>query len=133
MPRHIYVNTIPPSAPPVGVGHHYVDLTTRRSYISVGTASASDWKASASPETTEVTLSPTDVANNYITLPYRIIPGSVMLFIHGLMWRGGIAYTVEDLETISSTRIHFIGELQAPGGDVAIEPGEVVTVSSLRL
>lgn len=134
MPRHIFVATTPPATAPAGVGHHYVDITARRSYISVGTTSADDWKAPAvNPETQEVTLTAADVAANYITLPYRVVPGSLMLFIHGLLWRGGIAYTVEDLETSSSTRIHFTGELQAPGGEVAIEPGEVVTVSSLRL
>lgn len=132
MPRHIFVATTPPASAPQGVGHHYVDLTARRSYISIGTTTADDWKsAAASPETAEITLTPTNVANNYIELPYKIIPGSVMLFVHGLLWRGGVAYTVEDLS--NSTRIHFIGELQAPGGDVAIEAGEVVTVSSLKL
>jgi hypothetical protein len=43
MAKHIYRGITAPSFAPAQVGHHYVDTVNRVLYISVGTASPSDW------------------------------------------------------------------------------------------
>jgi len=40
---HIFIGTGAPSTTPTGLGHHYVDTTTKNVYISAGTASSTDW------------------------------------------------------------------------------------------
>lgn len=46
MSRHIYTGSGAPNFTPSGVGHHYIDTTTKVSYISVGTSSDADWETS---------------------------------------------------------------------------------------
>lgn len=43
MPQHIFKSTSGPSSAPSGVGHHWVNTTTKEEYLSVGTASVADW------------------------------------------------------------------------------------------
>lgn len=132
MPRHIYIGNTVPSSAPSGVGHHYIDISSKRSYISVGTASALDWlAANGQPFKETFTIDPTDVSNNYIDLAYPIIPDSVSLFFDGVYYEESFAYTVDIHETY--TRISFIGELAAPSGDCCIYDGASVTVHSMRL
>jgi hypothetical protein len=44
MARHIFSGNGAPTTAPPKIGHHYVDLTNGNQYLSVGTASAADWK-----------------------------------------------------------------------------------------
>ena len=44
MKQHIFTGTTAPSSAPAGIGHHYVDTTAKKTYVSVGTATAADWK-----------------------------------------------------------------------------------------
>ena len=132
MPRHIYiVNTVPSSAPS-GVGHHYIDISSKRSYISVGTASHLDWlTANGQPFKETVVLDATDVANNYIDLPYPVLPDSITLFFDEVHKTESFAYVVDIQETY--TRISFIGELESPLGDCSIYDGASVTIHSMKL
>ena len=43
MSKHIYKKSGPPTFAPPQIGHHYIDITNKIAYISVGTASPSDW------------------------------------------------------------------------------------------
>ena len=43
MALHILTGSGAPATTPAGVGHHYVDTVAKKSYISVGVASAADW------------------------------------------------------------------------------------------
>jgi hypothetical protein len=45
MAQHIFVGTTPPAFTPPDVGHHYVDTTAKKHYVSVGTSASSDWSA----------------------------------------------------------------------------------------
>ena len=43
MAKHIFKGNGPPTFAPMQVGHHYVDLLNRSTYISVGIIAPSDW------------------------------------------------------------------------------------------
>lgn len=44
MRQHIFSGITAPTTAPEGIGHHYVDTVAKKSWISVGTSSPSDWK-----------------------------------------------------------------------------------------
>lgn len=44
MPYHIFSGSGAPATTPQAVGHHYIDTTNDKSYISVGTSSSADWQ-----------------------------------------------------------------------------------------
>ncbi len=46
--EHIASGNGAPSSTPEEVGHHYIDLVAKRHYVSVGTASSSDWQLQGS-------------------------------------------------------------------------------------
>jgi hypothetical protein len=46
MAQHVFTGTTPPGFTPTAVGQHYIDTTTKISYISVGTAASGDWETS---------------------------------------------------------------------------------------
>ena len=43
MAQHIFIGSAAPTTTPTKVGQHFIDLTNKKSYISVGTASSADW------------------------------------------------------------------------------------------
>ena len=132
MPRHIYIGNSVPNVAPSGVGHHYIDISSKRSYISVGTNSHLDWlAANGQPYKETITLDATDVSNNYIDLAYPVLPDSITLFFENIHFAESFAYTVDIHETY--TRISFIGELAAPSGDCCIFDGASLTVHSMKL
>jgi hypothetical protein len=42
--QHIFSGAGAPTSTPTQVGHHYIDTTNDKSYISVGTSASSDWQ-----------------------------------------------------------------------------------------
>ncbi len=43
MIQHIYQGTTDPISAPPGIGHHYINTTTKKIFFSVGTSSVNDW------------------------------------------------------------------------------------------
>jgi len=41
--QHIHTAAGPPSTPPSGVGHHFIDTLNKTAYMSVGASDVSDW------------------------------------------------------------------------------------------
>lgn len=46
MAQHVFSGAGAPATTPTAIGQHYIDTTTKVSYISVGTTSAADWESS---------------------------------------------------------------------------------------
>lgn len=62
MKQHIFEGTTPPTSAPLGIGHHYVDTVNKKTYISVGTATSSDWKTTDESDIVQNSISPLETA-----------------------------------------------------------------------
>jgi len=45
--QHIFSGTSDPGTIPTGIGHHYVNTVTKRSFVSIGISTVSDWIAAS--------------------------------------------------------------------------------------
>jgi hypothetical protein len=100
MSVHIIQGTSAPSVAPTKIGQHYIDITNRKSYVSVGTSSASDWiDSGGSFQGTpyfEYILTGSDLSAGQMTLPETPpISSDVSVNIYGgCAQANGIDFTV---------------------------------------
>lgn len=47
MSQHVYTGTTDPTSAPSAIGDHYINTTAGKSFVSTGTSSSADWKATA--------------------------------------------------------------------------------------
>lgn len=132
--QHIYTGAGAPSATPSGVGHHYVDIQNRKTYISVGTANVSDWLqvggASVTPKKESFEIKNSDIVHQYLDLSDIALAQSVMMSSDRQTFYEGPDYTVSWYD--SKTRLTFTpGGKIAAGGSEAFEIGQLVYISYL--
>ena len=130
--QHIFTGTTAPASAPPGVGHHYVDTVAKKAYISVGTATTADWLemntggGGGTFQKQQITLTGTDITNQYITLSALAVAGSLVVFQSRVMFAENVDYSVSNVGGV--TRITFIpGGPIATGGAEAWAAGEVIT------
>lgn len=132
--QHIYTGAGAPSTTPSGVGHHYVDLLNRKTYISVGTANPSDWLqiggAGVTPKKQNFDLKNSDIVHQYLDLNDVALAQSVTMSSDRQTFYEGPDYTVSWYD--SKTRLTFTpGGKIASGGSEAFEIGQLVYISYL--
>lgn len=67
MARHIFTGSGAPTLTPTAVGQHYIDMTNKVSYISVGTASSADWSISDTASAIATHIADSDPHPQYLT------------------------------------------------------------------
>lgn len=67
MAQHIFSGSGVPSSTPTAIGQHYIDTTTKVSYISVGTTSPADWESSDSSGAIAAHVADLDPHSQYTT------------------------------------------------------------------
>lgn len=128
--QHIFTGQTAPSTPPQGVGHHYVDTLAKKTYLSIGITSVSDWFEVSTPvpqpqwAKTTHTLSPADISNGYINLAHVVIPNSLSLSQSRVNFYESVEYQLSTVGGV--TRITFIGP--AVSGLEAFAAGEILYI-----
>lgn len=74
MAQHIFIGSAAPTTTPTKVGQHFIDLTNKKSYISVGTASSADWELQGGASTVALNLSShiADINNPHSTTKSQV-------------------------------------------------------------
>lgn len=75
---------------------------------------------------TVITLSGTDISNQYVDLGVKILANSESIFVNGVMQRWSTDYTLSTVGGV--TRITFAGDL-ATGGAAALVSGDVLYIA----
>jgi hypothetical protein len=134
MAQHIFVGTSAPSEAPKGIGHHYVDKTTKSAYLSVGTDSVEDWLLVTRVDQNTVPLwrhlpieiTQTIVEQNTFEIPELVERETFSLVFGNLSFAVDYDFTLTLLQ--NKTRVEFLNTLRAPNGLSAIALGDRVFI-----
>lgn len=125
--QHIFTGSGAPSFTPIAPGHHYVDLTNKRSYISVGTGSVNDWKKTnaITPVVETFVLSSNDISNQYVELSSVAVDNTVQASVNRLTLYQGDDFSLSEINGV--TRLNFLGSI-GTGGLEALEQGDILKI-----
>jgi hypothetical protein len=134
MAQHIFVGTSAPSEAPKGIGHHYVDKTSKSAYLSVGTDSVEDWLLVTRVDQNTVPLwrhlhieiTQTIVEQNTFEIPELVELETFSLVFGNLSYAVDYDFTITLLQ--NKTRVEFLNTLRAPDGLSAIAVGDRVFI-----
>ena len=134
MAQHIFVGTSAPSEAPKGIGHHYVDKTTKSAYLSVGTDSVEDWLLVTRVDQNSVPLwrhvpieiTQTIVEQNTFEIPELVERETFSLVFGNLSFAVDYDFTLTLIQ--NKTRVEFLNTLRAPNGLSAIALGDRVFI-----
>jgi hypothetical protein len=134
--QHIYTGNGSPSITPNGVGHHYIDLLNKQSYISVGKDNASDWRLTTSTSGASFThcvetfsLSSNDILNQYVDLTYTPIQNSIQASVNRLSLWEGEDFILTQINGV--TRLSWVNSMSS-SGDEALEAGDSLKIRYIR-
>lgn len=134
MAQHIFVGTTAPTEAPKGIGHHYVDRSSKSAYLSVGTDSVSDWllvtrvDQNTVPQWRNIPVEITQaiVSQNSFEIPELVERETFTLVFGNLSYAVDYDFTLTLLQ--NRTRVEFLDTLRAPNGLSAIAVGDRVFI-----